>query len=91
MHDRGGRASPAAIDRSEHQLADWEVLTDALVGALGRAGVMNVDELRRGIESMPPAAYERSSYYERWLFSMETVLQEKGVIDAGDVDARVAR
>jgi hypothetical protein len=40
---------------------------------------------------MPPDAYERSSYYERWLFSMETVLQEKGVIDAGDVDARVAR
>jgi hypothetical protein len=89
-HDRGGQASPVAIDRSEHELADWEVLTDALVGALGRAGVMNVDELRRGIESMPPDAYESCSYYERWLFSMETVLVEKGVIGVGDIDARAA-
>ena len=38
---------------------------------------MNVDELRRGIESMPPEEYERASYYERWLFSVETILVEK--------------
>ena len=42
---------------------------DAIVGALGARGVMNVDELRRGIESMPPDDYERASYYERWLYS----------------------
>jgi hypothetical protein len=50
---------------------------------------MNVDELRRGIESMPPAAYEAASYYERWLFSVETVLTEKGVLAAGELDARL--
>ena len=38
MHDRGGRPTDAPIDRSEHELADWEVLMDALVGALGEAG-----------------------------------------------------
>ena len=42
---------------------------DAIVGALGRSGAMNVDELRRGIESMEPAAYDAASYYERWLFA----------------------
>jgi nitrile hydratase len=88
-HDRGGWPTDAPIDRTEHQLADWELLTDALVGALARQGLMNVDELRRGIESMPPAEYERASYYERWLYSIETILAEKGVLASGELDRRV--
>jgi hypothetical protein len=89
VHDRGGWPTDARIDRGEHELADWELLTDALVGVLGRRGVMNVDELRRGIESMPPEEYERASYYERWLFSVESVLAEKGVLAAGELDRTV--
>jgi hypothetical protein len=89
VHDRGGWPTDAPIDRGEHELADWELLTDAVVGVLGRHGVMNVDELRRGIESMQPEDYERASYYERWLFSIESVLMEKGVLDAGELDRRV--
>jgi Nitrile hydratase beta subunit len=91
VHDRGGLPASEPIDRTEHTLEDWEVLTDALVGALGRRGLMNVDELRRGIESMPRDEYERASYYERWLFSIETILTEKGVLDAGELDRRAAR
>jgi nitrile hydratase len=89
VHDRGGRTTDAPIDRGEHELADWEVLMDAVVGSLGQAGVLNVDELRRGIESMPPDAYERASYYERWLFSAETILAEKGMLAPGELDARI--
>ncbi len=89
VHDRGGWPTDAPIDRTEHELADWELLTDALLGALGSRGLMNVDELRRGIESMPPNEYEHASYYERWLFSIETVLLEKGVLAAGELDARL--
>jgi hypothetical protein len=91
VHDRGGWSTDAPIDRSEHELADWELLTDAIVGALGTRGVMNVDELRRGIESMPPTAYERASYYERWLHSVEAILTEKGVLAPGELDRRVDR
>jgi nitrile hydratase len=91
VHDRGGWPTQAPIDRSEHELADWELLTDALVDALGQAGLMNVDELRRGIESMRPDEYERASYYERWLFSVETILTEKGMLAAGELDARLDR
>lgn len=90
VHDRGGMPSGDRIDRSEHELDDWEVLTDALVGVLRRNGLMNVDEMRRGIESMPPESYERASYYERWLFAMETILAEKGVLAPGELDARLA-
>ena len=91
MHDTGGRQTNEPIDRTEHELGDWELLTDALVGALGRAGVMNVDELRRGIESMPPAEYERASYYERWLYSVETILTEKGVLAPGELPNAVSK
>jgi nitrile hydratase subunit beta len=59
------------------------------MGALRARGVINVDEMRRGIESMPPDAYERASYYERWLFAMETILVEKGLLAEGELDARV--
>jgi hypothetical protein len=91
VHDRGGRPTEAPIDRSEHELAEWEVLLDAIVGALGQQDVMNVDELRRGIESMDPDAYERSSHYERWLFAAETILGEKGVLASGELDERLGR
>jgi hypothetical protein len=90
VHDRGGWPINDQIDRSEHQLLDWEVLTDAIVGALREEGVMNVDELRRGIESMPPEVYETASYYERWLFSVETILTEKGLLDPGELDRGLA-
>ena len=87
MHDRGAWPSDAPIDRTEHELADWEVLTDALVHSLAGEGLLNVDELRRGIESMPPDAYEQASYYERWLYSIETILTEKGVLTPGELNA----
>jgi nitrile hydratase len=91
VHDRGAWPTDAPIDRTEHELADWEVLTDALVHSLAGEGLLNVDELRRGIESMPPEAYEQASYYERWLSSIETILTEKGVLASGELDARLAR
>ena len=91
MHDRGAWPTDAPIDRTEHELADWEVLTDALVHSLAGEGLLNVDELRRGIESMPPDAYEQASFYERWLYSIETILTEKGVLASGELDARLAR
>ena len=90
VHDRGGWQTDEPIDRSEHELADWELLTDALLGALNRRGLMNVDQLRRGIESMAPDDYERASYYERWLFSIELRLAEEGVLAPGELDARLA-
>ena len=91
VHDRGGWPSDAPVDRAEHDLADWEMLMDAIVGGLGGRGVMNVDELRRGIESMEPADYEAASYYERWLFAAETILTEKGVLAPGELDERRAQ
>jgi nitrile hydratase subunit beta len=90
VHDRGGWPTDASIDRTEHDLEDWELRMDALVRVLNGRGLMSDDELRRGIESMQPADYERASYYERWLHSAETILTEKGVIASGELDQRLS-
>ncbi len=91
VHDRGGRPTDAPIDRTDHELADWEILMDAIENALEDRGVMNTDQMRRGIESMSPHEYESASYYERWLFSTEANLIEQGILAPGEIDERVAR
>ncbi len=90
VHDMGGRQSDGPIDQSTHEWGDWEHVTNALVGVLRNHDLVNVDELRRGIESMTPDEYESSSYYERWSASLETLLVEKGVLTTDDIDARAA-
>ena len=88
-HDVGGMPNDETIDRGEHEWADWERQTAAVMGAVRSAGLMTVDEMRRGIEALPPDEYEALSYYERWAASMETILVEKGVISPDEVDGRV--
>ena len=90
VHDMGGRPSDDPIDQSSHEWADWEHITNALVGVLRNHDLVNVDELRRGIESMTPDEYEASSYYERWSTSLETLLVEKGVLTFDEIDTRAA-
>jgi len=88
-HDLGG--TPAGpIDRSEHQLEDWEILADAVNQALGAVGVKRTDELRRAREDMESELYRSLSYYERWIASMETILIEKKLLTREEIDRKVA-
>ena len=89
VHDMGGHPSEEPIDQSTHEWADWEHLTNALIGALRNHDLMNVDELRRGIESMDTDEYRESTYYERWSASLETLLVEKGILTTDEIDSRV--
>ena len=90
-HDMGGRAA-GPIDRTEHDYAHWEKEVDAIYLLLSdkERRLVGVDELRRGIESLAPADYDRMSYYERWIASICTILVEKGVLTQAKIDARVA-
>jgi nitrile hydratase len=59
--------------------ARWEGQVRALMQrTVGR--YYNLDEFRHAIERMPPDEYMRSSYYEKWLHAVRTLLLEKGVI-----------
>ena len=86
----GGRPYHEPIDRSEHTLTDWERRTNALVGVLREKRLINTDELRRGIETIPPHEYESLTYYERWSASLELLLVEKGLLTSEEIDSRAA-
>ena len=88
-HDLGG-AEAGPIDIHEHAVAHWEKQVDAMMTLLSERGHLKVDELRRGIETLGPDAYERLSYYERWAQSMATILLEKGIVTAQEITAKVA-
>ena len=90
VHDRGGWPTGEPIDRSEHELADWERRMDALHQVLGGKGIRTTDEMRRAIESLEPATYESMSYYERWTAALEILLVEKGILTAAEIDNRVS-
>ena len=90
VHDRGGWPTEEPIDREEHILADWEQRVDAMHNVLSEKGLRRTDEMRRAIESLPAEQYETMSYYERWTAALEILLLEKGVLTAGEIDARFA-
>jgi hypothetical protein len=89
-HDLGGMPGGGDIDRTEHQLEDWEILADAVNQALGAKGIRRTDELRRVREEMDADLYRSMSYYERWIASAETILIEKKILTREEIDRKVA-
>jgi len=88
-HDMGGlEAGP--IDRDEHEEEAWEKRVDALMVLLGQRKILSVDELRRGIEELGADAYDRYTYYERWMASMTNILLEKKIVGVSELGARMA-
>ena len=90
VHDRGGWPTNEPINRSDHQLMDWERRMDALHGVLGTKGLRTTDEMRRAIESLEPELYESMSYYEKWTAALEILLLEQGVLSKEEINQQVA-
>jgi hypothetical protein len=87
VHDLGG--SPGgAIEKSQHEIEDWERLADAVTVVLDKKGVKTTDEHRRAIESLDPELYGRLGYYERWIAATESLLVEKGILTREEIDAK---
>ncbi len=53
VHDMGGLPG-GPIDKSQHEIEDWERLADAINMALGIKGLQATDEHRRAIENLSP-------------------------------------
>jgi hypothetical protein len=70
--------------------ADWEAHVFGMMYALIKQRVLDLDEVRDTIERMPVADYLASSYYEKWLHAMTTLLVEKGVLSAAEVSRGAA-
>lgn len=82
IHDLGGAArfhcTPVEHDEVPPDAFGRKV--DALRQLLAQKKLMTVDELRRGIESIPQDEYFALGYYERWLRSITLLMVEKGVV-----------
>jgi hypothetical protein len=90
VHDRGGRPDAGPIDKSEHEVEDWERLADAIAITLDIKQIKTTDQLRRAIESLGPRLYEELGYYERWIAATEILLIEKNILTREEIDAKVA-
>jgi hypothetical protein len=90
-HDLGGAAKFMCepVDTEPHALTDFDKEVDAIRQILGMKRIMTVDELRRGIESIPEADYHRLSYYRRWIRSIADNLLRKGVFTEDELRAEL--
>lgn len=94
VHDLGGMHGFGPVIREENEPVfheEWERRTFALMRSASSWRRFNTDEFRRTIERMPPARYLAASYYERWLYAIESLLIEKGVLTREEIDAAVAK
>ena len=89
VHDMGGLPA-GEIDREEHDYVLWEKRVDALMRLCSnKLGLMTVDQLRKGIEALPPDAYDKMTYYERWIQSVATSLMSVGVFTPDELGRKM--
>ena len=91
VHDMGGMDGFGPVVREQNEPvfhADWEGRVYAIAAAAMRAAQINIDEFRHAIERIAPARYLASSYYERWLAAVETLLVERGVVTREEILAK---
>ncbi len=88
-HDMGGLPA-GPVERKEHDYALWEKRVDALMVLLSQRDLLRVDELRRNIEALPPDAYDKMRYYERWISAITNTLLQRGVITTDELGRTMA-
>jgi nitrile hydratase subunit beta len=86
--DLGGQMGfgPVAPERNEPVFhADWERRALGVTLAAGAMGHWTIDESRHARESLHPADYYASSYYEIWIKALEVLLQRHGFVAAEEL------
>ena len=90
VHDMGGmqgfgRVMPEPDEPLFH--APWESRAMAVTVAMGASGQWNIDLARSSRESLPPAIYLSSSYYEIWIRALEKLILERGMVTASELSS----
>jgi nitrile hydratase len=65
----------------------WEARALALTLTAGALGHWNIDVSRHARESLPPAVYYGSSYYEIWTLGLERLLADAGLVGDDELAA----
>ena len=88
--DMGGQMGfgPIEVEPNEPTFhADWEARVLGLTIAMGAARAWNLDMGRAARESLPPAEYLSSSYYQIWLRGLQKLLVQSGLVAQDELDA----
>ncbi len=88
VHDMGGQQGfgPVLLEAHEPLFhAPWESRAMAVTVAMGASGQWNIDLSRAARESLPPAIYLSSTYYEIWIRALEQLMLERGMVRATEL------
>ena len=90
VHDMGGmdgfgKVEPEANEPTFHH--EWEGRVMAMVRAIGANGGLNIDSQRFARESLPPAVYLTSSYYQKWLLALQNQMIERKMVGSDEIEA----
>ena len=91
-HDMGGQPA-GRVDPGDHGLEPWHKLVTGLLNALRdrpEKRLVQVDEMRRAIEDLPPEDYRNLAYFEKWALGVSALVVEKGLVTRAELDQRRA-
>lgn len=71
--------------------AEWEKRALAITLAAGAMGVWNLDVTRFSRESLPPALYLSSSYYQIWINALSRQLLAEGLVTEEELQDGIMR
>jgi nitrile hydratase subunit beta len=92
VHDMGGMHGFGAIEIDEAAFHhEWEKRVRSMVVLTRDLGYFNIDAFRYGIESMDPSDYLTSSYFERWLATLQRNLDLAGLVEPDEFEDRLDR
>ena len=89
VHDMGGMHGFGPVQPEENEPVfhePWEGRLYAMMRSIGRQRVFGHVGMRFKLESLPPAQYLASSYYDRWMTVLEQALVEKGILDRNELE-----
>lgn len=91
-HDLGGvqGLGPVPIKGDDRPFSQpWEAHVHGTMLSAAVSRAFTVDEARARVEELHPIAYLKMSYYEQWLYSLETNLIAHGVLSVEEIEARL--
>lgn len=77
-------------DDAPHHGSIWEARVHAMMNLAIGHGLFTIDAARFGVEQMNPERYLNTSYFARWLVSLEWNLTAQGYLSNDELDARTA-
>lgn len=88
--DLGGQMGFGRVDAEPDEPwfhAEWEKRAFGLTLAMGATGAWNLDTSRHARESLHPAEYLSSSYYEIWAKGLEKLVLQAGLVAEDELKA----